>query len=260
MTVGIDLTGGGSVLAWQTSDGIFFERYDANLDPVGTPVRVASGATAWVSAQPLASGGFTIVWHTSATSPATPQDFDASGAPVGAAYSIAAPPIAPTAYTSLAESSGIDSSDNANSATAILPDGGYATAAFSNDSGQWLEQIQRYAASGNPVGPAYSLQPGTASAFGDNQVATLADGSYVVSYLHQSNFASESDIVRFAADGTQLNTIAIAQLAFTGNFNFFPEVLSQSVSGLPDGGFVVSWTAQNNAAPQIFVQEFSAGG
>jgi hypothetical protein len=66
MTVGIDLTGGGSVLAWQTTDGVFFERYDANLDPVGTPIEVASGAMTWVSAQPLDNGGFAIVWDTSA--------------------------------------------------------------------------------------------------------------------------------------------------------------------------------------------------
>ena len=259
MTVGIDLTGGGSVLAWQTTDGIFFERYDANLDPVGSPIEVASGATTWVSADPLDNGGFTIVWDTSATS-ATGQDYDANGAPVGAPYCVATPPIAPVAYTTLAESSNLGTSDNSNSATIILPDDGTATASFSNASGQWLEQVQRYDAAGDAVGPAYSLQPGTASAFGDNQVAVLADGSYVVSYLHQSNFSSQSDIERFAADGTHLATTKIAQVSFTGNFNDFPQVLAQSVVGLPDGGFVVSWTVQQNAPPQIFVQEFNAGG
>ena len=190
----------------------------------------------------------------------TPDATSSPGTPVGASYSVAAPPIAPTAYTTLAESSNIGTSDNSNSATVILPDDGTATAAFSNARGQWLEQIQRYDAAGDAVGPAYNLQPGTASAFGDNQVAVLADGSYVVSYLHQSNFASQSDIERFAADGTHLGTVVVAQLAFSGNFTYFPEVLSQSVVGLPDGGFVVSWTAQNNAPPQIFLQEFTASG
>jgi Ca2+-binding RTX toxin-like protein len=260
MTVGIDLTGGGSVLAWQTTDGIFFERYGANLDPIGSPTEVASGAATWVSAQPLDNGGFTVVWDTSATTSATAQNYDANGAPVGAAYSVAAPPIAATAYTTLAQSSNIGTSDNSNSATVILPDDGYATASFSNASGQWLEQIQRYDAAGQVVGPAYSLQPGTASAFGDNQVAALADGSYVVSYLHQSNFASQSDVERFAADGTHLATINIAQVSFSGDFTYFPQVLAQSVVGLPDGGFVVSWTVQQNAPPQIFVQEFNAAG
>jgi Ca2+-binding RTX toxin-like protein len=260
MTVGINLAGGGSILAWQTPDGVFFERYDANLDPLGAPSEVASGVTSWASAKPLDNGGFTIVWDTSAGALATAQDYNASGAPIGAAYSVAAPPIAPIAYTSLAESSSIASSDNANSATAILPDDGYATASFSNASGQWLEQIQPYDAAGDSIGAAYTLQSGTASAFGDNQVAALADGGYVASYLHQSNFSSELDVERFAADGTHLATIAVAHLSFTGNFTNFPEVLSQSVAGLPDGGFVVSWTAQNNAPPQIFVQEFTASG
>ncbi len=260
MTVGIDLTGGGSVLAWQTTDGVFFERYDANLDPLGAPTEVVFGGSTWVSAKPLDNGGFTIVWDTGVGSSATAQDYDANGVAVGASYDVATPPIAQTAYTNLAASSNIASSDNSDSSTIILPDDGYATASFSNATGQWLEQIQRNDAAGDAIGPAYSLQPGTASAFGDNQVAVLADGSYVVSYLHQSNYSSQSDIERFAADGTHLGTLTVAQLAFTGNFNFWPEVLSQSVAGLPDGGFVVSWTAQNNAPPQIFVQEFTATG
>jgi Ca2+-binding RTX toxin-like protein len=259
MTVGIDLTGGGSVLAWQTTDGVFFERYDGNRDPVGTPIEVASGDATWVSAQPLDDGGFTIYWDTGVGSSTTAQNYDANGGAVGAAYAVAAPPIAPTAYTSLT-SPHIANGDGSDSSTVILPDDGYATASFSDDSGQFLEQIQRYDASGDAVGPAYSLQPGTASAYGDNQVAGLADGSYVVSYLHQSNFSSQSDVERFAADGTHLGTLTIAQLGFTGNFNYWPQVLSQSVAGLPDGGFVVSWTAQNNAPPQIFVQEFTANG
>ncbi|HEX3973131.1 MAG TPA: type I secretion C-terminal target domain-containing protein [Stellaceae bacterium] len=259
MTVGIDLAGGGSVLAWQTTDGVFFERYDADLDPVGTPITVASGDASWMSAQPLDDGGFTVYWDTGAGSSTTAQDYDANGVAVGSTYSVAAPPIAPIAFTSLAESAAIDTSDNANAATIVLPDG-TATASFDDSSGQWLEQIQRYDEAGNAVGSAYSLQPGTASAFGDNQAAVLADGSYVVSYLHQANYSSQSDIERFAADGTHLGTITIAQLAFSGNYTYWPEVLSQSVAGLPDGGFVVSWTAQNNAPPQVFVQEFTASG
>ncbi|HWE72698.1 MAG TPA: type I secretion C-terminal target domain-containing protein [Stellaceae bacterium] len=259
MTVAIDLTGGGSVLAWQTTDGVFFERYDANLDPIGTPIEVASGEASWVSAKPLDGGGFTVYWDTGVGSSTIAQDFNASGAAVGSTYSVAAPPTAPTAFTSLA-SPDVVGSNGWDSSTAILPDDGYATASFANPSGQWLEQIQHYDAAGNAVGPAYTLQPGTASAYGANQVAVLADGSYVVSYLHQSNYSSQSDIERFAADGTHLGTVTIAQLAFTGNFTYFPEVLSQSVAGLPDGGFVVSWTAQNNAPPQVFVQEFTASG
>ena len=260
MTVAIDLTGGGSVLAWQTPDGIFFERYDGNLGPLGTPTEVAAGATSWVSAQPLDNGGFSIVWDTSATSTASAQDYDAGGAAVGSPYSIAAPPVAPTAYTSLINTLSQSSSDSSNSAIVILPDDGTVTASFSNISGQWLEQIQRYDASGDAVGPAYSLQPGVASAFGDNQIAALGDGSYVVGYLHQANYSSELNVERFAADGTHLATIQVAHLAFTGNYTYFPEVLAQSVAGLPDGGFVISWTAQNNAPPQIFVQEFDAAG
>ncbi len=260
MTVAIDLAGGGSVLAWQTPDGVFFERFDGSLDPLGAPTEVASGATSWLSAQSLDNGGFSIVWSTDATSAATAQDYDANGAPVGLSHSVAALPTAPMAYTSLINTLTESSSDSSNSATIILPDDGTVTAFFSNTSGQWLEQIQRYDAAGDAIGPAYSLQPGIASAFGDNQIATLADGSYVVGYLHQANYSSELDVERFAADGTHLATIQVVHLAFTGNYTYFPEVLAQSVVGLPDGGFVVSWTAQNNAAPQIFVQEFNAAG
>src|ERR1700761_4292586 len=101
MTVGIDLTGGGSVLAWQTTDGVFFERYDTHRDPVGTPIEVAPADASWVSAQPLSNGGFTVYWDTGVGSPASAQNYDANGVAVGASYSVDASPIAPTAYTSL---------------------------------------------------------------------------------------------------------------------------------------------------------------
>jgi Ca2+-binding RTX toxin-like protein len=259
MTVAIDLAGGGAVLAWQTFAGVFFERYDANLDPLGSPTEVVGSAAAWVSAKPLDSGGFAIVWDASATSPAMAQDYDTSGVPVGSAYTIAVPPIAAAGYTSLADTFA-SASDGTESSTVVLPDDGYVTASFSSVGGQYLEQIQHYDAAGHAIGPAFTEQPEIASAFGDNQVAVLADGSYVVSYLHQSSWTSEFDAEKFAADGTHLGTIAVTKFDFTGDFTYFPEVLQQSVAGLPDGGFVVSWSAQDNAPPQVFSEEFNAAG
>src|SRR5690242_9607985 len=102
MAVSVTVTGGGSVIAWQTPSGISFQRFTADHRPIGEVTSIATGPTAWLSAQALANGGFSIIWDTSATSIPTAQNYDAGGALSGSTYSIAAPVSADIAFTSRA--------------------------------------------------------------------------------------------------------------------------------------------------------------
>lgn len=264
MSVEASLTDGGAIIAWQTAAGVYFESFDSNLDPEGSPVAVTTGATTWLSAQPLADGGFSIVWDSGVDTTPMAQNYDANGDAVGSPYAVAAPPIAPVAFTSLADTFSADSSGT-NTATFVLPDGGTVVAAFSDsavfaqDPGQPAEQIQQLDAAGNPVGPELVIDADV-SGFWDNAITTTAGGGYLVSYIHNSSWTSELDVQSFASDGTHLGTIDVVHLDYTGNSTYWPEVLDQSIAGLPDGGFVVSWVAQNNAAPQVFSEEFNAAG
>ncbi len=105
MAVSVTLTGGGSIIAWQTPTGISFQRFNADHQTVGSVTSIATGPTAWLSAQALANGAFSIIWDTSATSTPTAQNYDAAGALSGSTYSIAAPPSADIAFTSRASRS-----------------------------------------------------------------------------------------------------------------------------------------------------------
>lgn len=264
MSVEAALTGGGAIIAWQTPDGVYFEQFASNLDPEGSPVAVTTGATTWISAQPLAGGGFSIVWDSGVDTAPMAQNYGANGAAVGSPYSVATPPIAPVAFTSLADTFTADSSGT-NTATLVLPDDGTVVAAFADSAifaqnpGQPAEQIQQVDASGNPVGPELVINADV-SGFWDNHIAPTANGGYLVSYIHNSSWTSELDVQSFASDGTHLGTIDVAHLGYTGNSTYWPEVLDQSIAGLPDGGFVASWIAQDNAPPQVFSEEFNAAG
>ncbi|HXE29019.1 MAG TPA: type I secretion C-terminal target domain-containing protein [Stellaceae bacterium] len=258
MTVGIDLTGGGSVLAWQTTDGIFFERYDANLDPVGSPIEVAASAATWVSAQPLDNGGFTVFWDTSATSPAAAQDYDANGAPVGATYSVATPSIAATASTSRDLPTGPQ-----DVWTTILPNGDTVTVTNSNGGNGNAPSLtmQQYDPADDAVGPAYVHSVPGLPGLSHVETAALADGGYVVSFVDESNFGAVSFVDLFGADGTHRVGEQVTQ---TG----YQLIGSQEVASLPDSGFVVSWTAAEYVATSsqppapyaIFSEEFDQNG
>src|ERR1700733_2712065 len=119
MTVSVNLTGGGSVLVWQTFGGVSFQTFDANLLPLGSPTTVMDGSSVWLSAAPLADGGFSVVWDSSASSLPTAQNYDAPGMAVGSTYSIATPPIAETAFTTLANT--LTPSDGDPASTIVLP-------------------------------------------------------------------------------------------------------------------------------------------
>ena len=48
MAVSVTLTGGGSIIAWQTPTGISFQRFNADHQTVGSVTSIATGPTAWL--------------------------------------------------------------------------------------------------------------------------------------------------------------------------------------------------------------------
>jgi Ca2+-binding RTX toxin-like protein len=253
MTVSVNLTGGGSVLVWQTLGGVSFQTFDANLLPLGSPTTVMDGSTVWLSAAPLADGGFSVVWDSSASSLPTAQNYDATGMAVGSTYSIATPPIAETAFTTLANT--LTPSDGDPASTIVLPDGGYTTAFYSPGTSQ---HVQQYDSSSNPVGPAFVNSQ--LFGFGNTQLTVLADGNYAVSTVLPANYSALSTVDLYSPGAAHPLDVVVDQIGFNGDFSFFPQIYTQSVAGLPDGGFVVSWTAQNDAPAEVYSQEFTAAG
>jgi len=125
MAVSVTLTSGGSVIAWQTPSGISFQRFDSSHQPVGAVTSVAGGTTAWLSAQPLANGGFTIFWDATASSTPSAQNYDVNGVASGAMYSVSTPPAADVGFSSRAMNG---TTGAVSTATTALLDGGRAVA------------------------------------------------------------------------------------------------------------------------------------
>ena len=252
MTVSVTVTGGGSVIAWQTPSGISFQRFTADHRPVGNVTSIATGPTAWLSAQALANGGFSIIWDTSASSIPTAQNYDAGGAISGSTYSIATPVSADIAFTSRASA---QSADVLSPATTPLLDGGYVTASLGHADTNVnipVVRVQRYDAAGTALGTDFEFQ-GALDQFTNPKIVPMADGGYVLSFLHVSAHTSSVEVVRLDPNGAVLGQTAPA--FFAGGIAF-PGVLTHSVAALPNGGFVVSWTT--SADNQMHVREYNS--
>ncbi|HEY3917178.1 MAG TPA: type I secretion C-terminal target domain-containing protein [Stellaceae bacterium] len=256
MTVSVELTGGGYIVAWQTSDGISFQEFDADLQPVGAPTVAETGTAAWLSATALSDGGFSIIWDTSAPALPIAQDYDASGTAAGAAHTLTTPP--PSA--SIAFASQTTDPDGSGPWTAPLANGDSVTVTDSNGSSGPSLTMQQYDPSGNPVGPAYVHSIQGLPGLGHVEIASLANGNYAVSFVDESNYGAQSFVDLFDPLGNHLAGDPVA----SAGYELIP---AQAIAGLADGGFAVSWVAaEYNTNPgtsspyAVFSQEYNAAG
>ena len=252
MAVSVTLTGGTSIIAWQTTSGISFQRFTADHRPIGDVTSIATGPTAWLSAQALTNGGFSIIWNATASTTPTAQSYNAAGAASGATFSISTPPSADIAFTSRAS---IQTADVFSPASTPLLDGGYVTASLGpadNNANLPAVHVQRYDAAGTPLGAHYEIR-GSLDQFSNLKIVPMADGGYVVSYLHITGHSSSLDLARFNANGAVLGQAE--PILFAGGIAF-PSVLTHSIAALPNGGFVVCWTT--SADNQMHSREYNA--
>jgi hypothetical protein len=252
MAISVTLNGGGSIIAWQTPSGISFQRFTADHRPIGDVTSVATGPTAWLSAQALANGGFSIIWNVNASTVPTVQSYDAAGAASGSTFSIGTPPSADIAFTSRASA---QTADVFSPASTPLLDGGYVTASLGhadNNVNLPVVRVQRYDAAGTPLGADFEIQ-GSLDQFTNPKIVPMADGGYVVSFLHITGHSSSLDVARFDANGTVLGQTT--PILFAGGIAF-PGVLTHTVAALPNGGFVVCWTT--SADNQMHSREYNS--
>lgn len=252
MAVSVTLSGGGSIIAWQTPSGIFFQRFNADHRPIGEVTSIATGPTAWLSAQALTDGGFSIIWDTSASATPTAQNYDAGGALSGSTYAIAMPPSADIAFTSRAST---QTADVLSPASSLLLDGGYVTASLGHaddNANLPVVRVQRYDTSGTPLGTDFEFQ-GALDQFTNPKIVPMADGGYVLSFLHVTGHSSSLEIVRFDPHGMVLGQSV--PILFSGA-GALPAVLTHSIAALPNGGFVVCWTT--SADNQMHAREYNS--
>ena len=142
-----------------------------------------------------------------------------------------------------------NSSDSIVSVTAINDAGAYAVAWIGQDSSIYA---QLFNADGSPLSAAAQLD-GDASAQGiAPQIATLADGGYIVTW-YTSNGGGVY-VQRFDDTGVAVgNTVPLAVS------DSYPNA-SPQVTVLDNGGYVVTWQGNTAGDYHIYVQQFDANG
>jgi hypothetical protein len=268
MAVSVTLSGGGSIIAWQTTSGISFQRFDASHAPVGAVTSVAARPSVWISAEPLAGGGFSLVWDADASSQPLAQNFDANGVAVGSAFVDTAPPIADIAFTSRASDQvRSTTSPYSETATVLLPDGGSVIGStyYAPLYGITLPvaSVQRLDAAGNTLGSGYQ-QTGFRIQWSDFSAVPMADGGYAAGFVSYSSSAVFLTVLRFDADGTLLGTVVPSLDAGPQPPPRF--VNDYEIAGLPNGNFVVAWTTfgvlhvrEYDAAAQPVTADLASG-
>jgi len=129
---------------------------------------------------------------------------------------------------------------------------------YKQDGDNWGVFAQRYNAAGQKLGAEFQVNTTTAHNQSNPSVAMLVDGGFMVTWVDSEADGSDEGIFaqRYDADGntvgveTQINTQAVG-------IQYKPHV-----TGLDDGGYVISWTAYDGGATNynLYAQRFDKDG
>ncbi|MES2977694.1 MAG: calcium-binding protein [Pseudomonadota bacterium] len=240
------LDDGGLLVTWVSrspsgnfSTQVFAERFGAGGEPQGDPFLVSAGGTMQSDPQvvTLSSGGYVIVWRTNNVAPdgststftLLSQVFDAGGQRVGAE----------TAFAVSASQPGIDAA----------ADGGYwvTWAAFGRPEQTGIF-AQHFTGSGEPAGDALRVSD-IPSSSGltplQPDLAELSDGSLVVTWAVVAPRGVFTDVYVKHIDASGQPIGPERHLGFTAENG---QTTDPAVAALPEGGYVLTWTASGGRA------------
>ncbi|WP_432472983.1 VCBS domain-containing protein [Amphritea sp. HPY] len=266
------LANGGFVVIWKSADpatgdtsgvSIAGQRFDATGNPVGEEFLVNTHKQSDQgnpSVTGLTDGGFVVTWQsddptTGDTSSVgiAGQRFDEAGNAVGDEFLVNTHTLN---YQVVPAVTG-------------LADSGFVVTWYSNDpatgdtSGVGIAG-QRFDATGNPVGEEFLVNTHTQNSQESPSVTGLTDGGYVVTWL--SGDPATGDISSYDIAGQQYNSTGDAVGdEFLVNTHTLNHQFGPAVTGLADGGFVVTWYGNDPATGDtsgygIAGQRFNAAG
>jgi parallel beta-helix repeat protein len=256
------LADGSFVVVWQSRDfggteyDIFAQRFDSNGVPIGTEFLVNTLTANWqenAKITGLSDGGFVVTWNSRQQDTEDPDGqtngifarrYNASGSPVGSEFQI---------NTSAAQSQGAP-------AIASLQNGGFVVTwhALGQDGDEFGIYGQRYNASGTPSGSEFQINSYTTSSQNTPSVATLTDGSFIVTWNSYGQDGSGYGIVarRYDATGVALGGEFLVNNSTTATQK------NPSVTALSDGGFAITWRSQSQFSGDygVFSRRYDAAG
>ncbi|HRM67977.1 MAG TPA: PKD domain-containing protein, partial [Thauera phenylacetica] len=261
----VGLSAGGFAVVWRSDNqdgsgaGVYAQVFNGSGAAVGGETLVNTLTTSNQYQPDLtasADGGFVVAWYHDYYSASNTeysdiffQRLDASGAKLGA-ETRANPPLGSTFVT------------QSEPAIAWLDDGGFVvvwTDSSSTDGDGTGVFGQRFDASGNALGTAFRANTYTDGNQYEPDVAALEDGGWIAVWRSDGQDLSGAGVYaqRYAADGTTVGT------EFRVNTTTPSNQYEPAVTGLANGGWVVSWTDQYGAAANtydVFLQQYDAAG
>ncbi|WP_300435322.1 PKD domain-containing protein, partial [Zoogloea sp.] len=257
----VGLSGGGFAVIWTSNDfatdtsgdGVFMRRYlpDGSAAPGGEVlVNTSMGGNQYQPAVSQSSdGGFIVAWYSDGERDGIYYDiylqhFDATGQKVGGEVR-ASLPIAGELYTPQSEPS-IALLNNVGGDFVVTWTDGYA-----DGSGNGIF-AQRFNADGSPIGARFQVNTYIDNSQSQSSVAALNDGGFVVVWTSYGE-----DTWGYGVYGQRYDALGNTLGAeFRVNYNTANNQLQPSVTGLTNGGFVVSWDDQSS----VWLQQYDAGG
>ena len=253
------LAGGGFVISWNTFDAtqdgsgsaIKAQLFDTSGAPVGSEFLVDTQTTGTQSSPELtalASGGFVATWTSNASGDddIKAQIFSATGAKVGTEFRVN------NTFTGAQSASDVTASSNGN-----------FIVTWSDPANGGDIRARLFSSTGTAITTDIQVHAFSSSAQSASSVTSLAGGGFVVTWT-SAGVSGDSDLAVMG----QIFNAAGAKVGgeFRVNTQTFAQQWQPSVTGTPDGGFIVAWRTDddifsgdgNSAA--IKAQVFSATG
>lgn len=253
------LPNGGFAISWHDSrttggdtsgSAVHVRSYDQNGVAIGSDVQVnvsTSGNQADSSITALSDGSYVVTWTDRGGANGSwlikAQIFDASGTRVGTEFTVNT-------------DAGPNISSVESSVTALV-NGTFAVAWYA--SGQ--HHIQIFTASGARLGVELLINTGLSGTQAGPELTALSDGGFAVVWKDQNDGSGTS--IHVQAFDANAQAVGNAELV---NTQIGGDQIQPSIAGLPDGGFVVTWTDLNapgadndNVRAQIFAVAPNAG-
>ncbi|KQP53608.1 hypothetical protein ASF39_20060 [Methylobacterium sp. Leaf108] len=257
---------GGFVVAWQDESGkgtdtsiasVKAQIFDGAGGRIGTEIPV-NHTTLGFQGSPaitaMADGGFAVTWTDGSNTTTAPdgttspnwevraQGFDANGQKIGALGAAATSDIEVNPFHSSAQSEPAITTLASGSLVVVWRD-----ESGQGDTSQGGIKGQVLLKSGTPLGPEFLVNTMTAGLQQVPAIVALADGGFVVTWEDWSGQGGDESLSairaqRFTALGAKVGEEILVNTE-TGDYQKSP-----IVTGLPSGGFVISWVDLSHAS------------
>lgn len=232
--------------------GVFGQRFAVDGSPFGSEFHVNSYTDSYQqypSVTGLSDGGFIVVWHSThqdgSGNGVYGQRYAADSSEIGEEFQI-------NDYTLYSQQ---------NPVVTSLDDGGFLVVwqSYGQDGDSSGIFGKRYAADGSEAGDEFQINSTYYYRQYDPAVTTLSDGGYIVTWSSWNQNSTGHPGINgqlFDADGTKIGDEFVINT--TSDF----DQVQSSVTGLADGGFVVTWTiwVQPGSDYDVYGQQFADDG